>query len=437
MAAPPIDLAAVTVGPRLHTLRMTIDPNDQAAQYAAAARRYLPEPSSAGADRPLVPDGAVASALASLAVYHQLRALRDDVGPYGPLVRAVRGNTETADHVAGAVGYVGRELGEVRTAVEKLEWSTHGVMRQLIDSPVRRWAEAIESRWQGFKLRRMPPPPPRPLAVRRRTDGYPSVQPISEVDRYTGEKFEQYVAQLLRRAGWAEVEVVGANARTPVGQGDHGVDIIATDGETKLAVQCRRHAAKNTVGARDIRDFLGGAKGYYKATATLFVTTASNMSPSAQQLADTADVIIVGRSALTDWVEQGAVPTAVAKLRKSNEDSGDDAQEAAAVEPPHPPRSPMIYAMILLVLSTGMIIGAQVLQAAQEPQWKPLAVASLVLGFVVPFMLWLRYQWCRYWWRRGINDLWTGWAVSRWDGKARRVTEPWPANPIVGRPIAD
>jgi hypothetical protein len=140
--------------------------------------------------------------------------------------------------LSGRLGHDSEQLRhEVRQLTVHLD-QINDSLRYLADTPARRRAEARRRAWARFKRRQMPPGPPSvaclPIGTRIRQAPEPTRQ-IGGVDRYNGEQFEQYVAELLCRAGWPEVEVVGAGTATP-GKGDHGVDILAVDGDVTLAV---------------------------------------------------------------------------------------------------------------------------------------------------------------------------------------------------------
>lgn len=66
-------------------------------------------------------------------------------------------------------------------------------------------------------------------------------------DRLNGYQFEHEVATVFRNAGY--------DAEVTKGSGDGGVDIILTDGDEKIAVQCKAHS--NPVGPSVIRDLYG------------------------------------------------------------------------------------------------------------------------------------------------------------------------------------
>lgn len=82
-------------------------------------------------------------------------------------------------------------------------------------------------------------------AVRRRRP--------SDMDLMEGHEFEYYCADLLRRAGFLEVEVTR-------GSGDYGVDILAERDGVTYAVQCKRY--DGPVGVKAVQEAYAG-RDYY------------------------------------------------------------------------------------------------------------------------------------------------------------------------------
>ena len=81
----------------------------------------------------------------------------------------------------------------------------------------------------------------------------------SDMDIMEGHEFEYYCADLLRRAGFLEVEVTR-------GSGDYGVDILAERDGVTYAVQCKRYdgpvgvkAVQEAYAGRDYDDRMVGA----------------------------------------------------------------------------------------------------------------------------------------------------------------------------------
>lgn len=73
------------------------------------------------------------------------------------------------------------------------------------------------------------------------------------MDLMEGHEFEYYCADLLRRAGFLEVEVTR-------GSGDYGVDILAELGGVTYAVQCKRY--DGPVGVKAVQEAYAG-RDYY------------------------------------------------------------------------------------------------------------------------------------------------------------------------------
>ena len=95
------------------------------------------------------------------------------------------------------------------------------------------------------------------------------------VDEMTGVQFEEYVAGLLREAGWQDVTL------TPATRG-HGVDIIAVHGEERYAIQCKRY--RSAVDTKAVQEVYAG-KGVYDADRAVVVTN-STFTPKAREMAE-------------------------------------------------------------------------------------------------------------------------------------------------------
>lgn len=95
------------------------------------------------------------------------------------------------------------------------------------------------------------------------------------VDEMTGVQFEEYVAGLLREAGWQDVTLTPAT-------GDHGVDIIAVRGEERYAIQCKRY--RSAVDTKAVQEVYAG-KGVYDADRAVVVTN-STFTPKAREMAE-------------------------------------------------------------------------------------------------------------------------------------------------------
>ena len=112
-----------------------------AADYAAAARRSLPDPGEVAAGR-IVIDPAAAAAYASLAAYYQMHALLKRLDQLPSAASAIRANTDMVDHISGGVLQVIRELNDGTAAITHLDRT----VEQVLDTPGRRLARSIEWR---------------------------------------------------------------------------------------------------------------------------------------------------------------------------------------------------------------------------------------------------------------------------------------------------
>jgi hypothetical protein len=393
-----------------------MDPEEFAARYAAAARHHLPPP---GIDpgAPTQPHPGYALAYASLASYFQRMELANAFDTYGPLVRTVERAGTTVELLGGRLSHDSEQL---RHEVRQLRFHLDQIndsLRYLADTPARRRAEARRMAWARFRRRQMPPGPPpvvRPpvgTTIRRAPE---PTRHISLVDRYSGEQFEQYVAELLRRAGWPTVEVVGAGTATP-GRGDHGVDIVAIDGDVRLAVQCKRYDRRHRFRPRDLREFRGGAL-HYRATTLAFITTA-DVTDAAREFAEHSydggqqAIVLVTREDFIAWTERRIVPEALVALRPPKATPDPEPQP----QPVDPPRFPYLAVGALQVISIAALTGSQALQTI----YPSYAAVAMVVGMAAFCLVPLRYGWYRWrwhWWRRGIEELWPGWRAPSWPG---------------------
>lgn len=113
---------------------------------------------------------------------------------------------------------------------------------------------------------------------------------LSEIDNMKGADFEKYVAELLSKRGYI-TEVTKAS-------GDQGVDVIASFGAQRYAIQVKRQ--KNNVSRRAVSDAVAGAI-HYGCTASMVVTNAF-FTNGAKELAGTTGCILVDRTDLSNWI---------------------------------------------------------------------------------------------------------------------------------------
>ena len=112
---------------------------------------------------------------------------------------------------------------------------------------------------------------------------------LREIDAMAGVDFENYVAARLRAAGYRV-------ALTKV-TGDFGVDLIASKGKERIAIQCKRHAKR--IGAAAVQQVVAGAL-MHRCTSTMVVSN-QEFTPAAIQLAGVHGCELVGRRRLPGW----------------------------------------------------------------------------------------------------------------------------------------
>ncbi|MEW1614871.1 MULTISPECIES: restriction endonuclease [unclassified Streptomyces] len=120
----------------------------------------------------------------------------------------------------------------------------------------------------------------------------------AQLDPYA---FEEAVAELCRRDGCADAEVVG-------GAGDLGADVVGTtpDGR-RLVVQCKRYGPDNRVGSQDLQRFGGTCYAVHGADIALVVSTGGFTDP-ALDYAEQCAILCYGPEELAAWSEGGAPP---------------------------------------------------------------------------------------------------------------------------------
>ena len=135
---------------------------------------------------------------------------------------------------------------------------------------------------------------------------------VATTDAMTGHQFEDLVARLLHRDGFADARVMG-------GSGDLGADVTAVDpAGRRLVVQCKRYAPHRGVSSPDMQKFLGTVWDEHHADLAWYVTT-SGFSKPATGLAARRGVRLVDRQQLAEWMAgssaasmDGAAPTPIA-----------------------------------------------------------------------------------------------------------------------------
>ncbi|MEX1248311.1 MAG: restriction endonuclease [Anaerolineales bacterium] len=117
---------------------------------------------------------------------------------------------------------------------------------------------------------------------------------ISGVDDMSGTEFEHFIAKLLRKQGYQVQEIGGFE--------DYGIDLIASRGEQKYAVQAKRWSSE--VGVDAVRAAVTGVK-YHGCTKAVVITN-NYFSQRAIALADVNDCKLINRDELASEIRKAA-----------------------------------------------------------------------------------------------------------------------------------
>ncbi len=109
----------------------------------------------------------------------------------------------------------------------------------------------------------------------------------AEFDLMDGWEFEEYVAELLVRNGYHNVEVTR-------GSGDQGVDILAEKEGLSYAIQCKHYTSK--ISNKAVQEAYAGA-GFYGCDVPVVMTN-SYFYPSALELGEEIGVELWDRDVL-------------------------------------------------------------------------------------------------------------------------------------------
>jgi HJR/Mrr/RecB family endonuclease len=128
--------------------------------------------------------------------------------------------------------------------------------------------------------------PPKTLAAVELTRRLGTVRYMS------GAEFEGFVAEIMRGLGY-RATVLG-------GSGDQGVDVIATAGKERLAIQCKNYA--KPVGNKPVQEVYAGAR-YHRCTAA-WVVAPEGFTKGAVELARSVGVSLRDTQALRGLIRQ-------------------------------------------------------------------------------------------------------------------------------------
>lgn len=133
-----------------------------------------------------------------------------------------------------------------------------------------------------------------PIAGINASDDYNEFNPddISSIDGMEGHDFEYFCADLLRRNGFSDVSVTK-------GSGDQGVDVLATKGGIKYAIQCKNYAS--ALGNTPVQEVNAG-KIFYNCHVGVVMTN-STFTPGAKTLAQATGVLLWDRATLQKMME--------------------------------------------------------------------------------------------------------------------------------------
>lgn len=112
-----------------------------------------------------------------------------------------------------------------------------------------------------------------------------------DFDKLTGEQFEQYCADLLKRNGYKDIQMTKSS-------GDQGIDIIGKRDSVRYGIQCKCYS--NDVGNDAIQEALAG-KSYYGCHVAV-VFTNSYFTKSAISLANKTGVVLWDRTQLEEFI---------------------------------------------------------------------------------------------------------------------------------------
>lgn len=115
---------------------------------------------------------------------------------------------------------------------------------------------------------------------------------LAEIDNMGGIQFENYVANLLKKNGFYNVQVTQAS-------NDYGIDILAKKRGIKYAIQCKNYS--NRVGNSAIQEAYTG-KNYYNADKAA-VFTNNYFTQNASNLAQINNVELWDRDVLTKMIK--------------------------------------------------------------------------------------------------------------------------------------
>ena len=113
---------------------------------------------------------------------------------------------------------------------------------------------------------------------------------MKEIDKMTGEEFEEYLGHLFKKRGY--------HVSYTKTSGDYGADLILEDRDDIIAVQAKRYSGN--VGVKAVQEIIGALK-MYEATQG-WVVTNSYFTKQAEKLAESNEVYLIDREELIDMI---------------------------------------------------------------------------------------------------------------------------------------
>lgn len=110
---------------------------------------------------------------------------------------------------------------------------------------------------------------------------------MEQVDLMEGPEFEEFCAYLLKRNGFKRISLTKWS-------GDQGIDVIGTKKKETVGFQCKRYTG--FVGNKAVQEVWAG-QNFYKLDHSAVITN-SEFSPSARELAEQLDIMLIDRSRL-------------------------------------------------------------------------------------------------------------------------------------------
>ena len=114
---------------------------------------------------------------------------------------------------------------------------------------------------------------------------------VERIDGMDGHKFEYFCADVLRKNGFADVQVTK-------GSGDQGVDILAIKDGIKYAIQCKNYAS--ALSNTPVQEVNAG-KTFYGCHVGVVMTN-STFTPGAKTLAQATGVLLWDRAVLQSMI---------------------------------------------------------------------------------------------------------------------------------------